>query len=44
MLRGDPCGDLVLGWALYKAGISLRGFFPLFNTYIVHALLYTERL
>ena len=44
LLRSDPCGDSVLGWALYNAGVSLKGFFPLFNTYAAHTLPYTERL
>ncbi len=44
LLRSDPCGDSVLGWALWHAGVPLSGFFPLFNTYPAHALPFTERL
>ncbi|KAK0625200.1 hypothetical protein B0T17DRAFT_492491 [Bombardia bombarda] len=42
-LRRDCCGDSVLGWALWHAGIPLSGFFPMFNTYPAHAIPYTER-
>ncbi|KAK4141467.1 uncharacterized protein C8A04DRAFT_14077 [Dichotomopilus funicola] len=44
LVRSDPCGDSVLGWALWNAGVPLSGFFPLFNTYPVHSMPYTERL
>ncbi|KAK3290804.1 uncharacterized protein B0H64DRAFT_410683 [Chaetomium fimeti] len=44
VVRSDPCGDSVLGWALWSAGVPLSGFFPLFNTYPAHSLPYTERL
>ncbi|KAK3900210.1 hypothetical protein C8A05DRAFT_17454 [Staphylotrichum tortipilum] len=44
LLRSDPCGDSVLGWALWHAGVPLSGFFPLFNTYPAHALPFTSRL
>jgi hypothetical protein len=44
LVRSDPCGDSILGWALWDAGVPLSGFFPLFNTYPAHALPFTERL
>lgn len=44
MLRRDCCGDSVLGWALWHAGVPLSGFYPLFNTYAVHSLPYSERV
>ncbi|KAK4153770.1 beta-1,3-N-acetylglucosaminyltransferase radical fringe [Chaetomidium leptoderma] len=44
LVRSDPCGDSILGWALWNAGVPLSGFFPLFNTYAAHTLPYTERL
>ncbi|GAB1312543.1 Chondroitin N-acetylgalactosaminyltransferase [Madurella fahalii] len=44
LLRRDPCGDSVLGWALWNADVPLSGFFPLFNTYAAHSIPYTDRL
>jgi len=44
LVRSDPCGDSVLGYALHDAGVPLSGFFPLFNTYAVHSLPFTERV
>ncbi|KAK3995267.1 beta-1,3-N-acetylglucosaminyltransferase radical fringe [Cladorrhinum sp. PSN332] len=44
LLRDDPCGDSVLGWALWNAGVPLSGFFPLFNTYSPHTIPYTDRM
>jgi hypothetical protein len=43
MLRGDCCGDSVLGWMLWEAGVPISGFFPLFNTYPAHRIPFTER-
>lgn len=44
LVRNDPCGDSILGWALWSANVPLSGFFPLFNTYAAHTLPFTERL
>ncbi|KAL2259527.1 hypothetical protein VTK26DRAFT_6774 [Humicola hyalothermophila] len=44
LLKRDPCGDSVLGWALWHAGVKLSGLFPLFNVYAASGLPYTERL
>jgi hypothetical protein len=44
VVRGDPCGDSILGWALWTAGVRLNGFFPLFTPFAVHTVPYTERL
>lgn len=43
MLKGDCCGDSVLGWMLWEAGVPISGFFPLFNTYPAHRIPFTER-
>ena len=43
LVKGDCCGDSVLGWMLWEAKVPLSGFFPLFNTYPVHGIPYTER-
>ena len=43
LIKGDCCGDSVLGWMLWKAGIRISGFFPLFNTYAAHKIPFTER-
>ncbi|KAK3313255.1 hypothetical protein B0H66DRAFT_578362 [Apodospora peruviana] len=43
LIRADCCGDSVLGWALWSAGIPLSGFFPLFNPYPTHGIPYSDR-
>ncbi|KAK4227281.1 beta-1,3-N-acetylglucosaminyltransferase radical fringe [Podospora fimiseda] len=44
LIRDDPCGDSVLGWALWEAGVPLSGMFPMFNTYAAHNIPYTDRM
>ncbi|KAM7203192.1 beta-1,3-N-acetylglucosaminyltransferase radical fringe [Naviculisporaceae sp. PSN 640] len=43
-VQGDCCGDSVLGWALWKAGVKLGGLFPMFNVYPAHGVVYTEHM
>ncbi|KAK3689661.1 hypothetical protein B0T22DRAFT_461996 [Podospora appendiculata] len=43
LVRNDCCGDSMLGWILWKAGIPLSGFFPMFNTYPTHSIPFTAR-
>ncbi|KAH8895900.1 glycosyltransferase family 31 protein [Thozetella sp. PMI_491] len=43
LLRGDCCGDSVLGWALWNVSVPLSGFFPMFNVYPLHGIPFTER-
>ena len=38
LLRVDPCGDSVLGWALHVAGVPLSGYWPLFNPHPLHGV------
>ena len=38
LLRVDPCGDSILGWALHGVRISLSGFWPMFNSHPLHAI------
>ncbi|OJJ36383.1 hypothetical protein ASPWEDRAFT_37949 [Aspergillus wentii DTO 134E9] len=38
MVRGDCCGDSVLGWALYQAGVKLTGLWPMFNPHALHGI------
>ncbi|RYP20706.1 hypothetical protein DL765_002656 [Monosporascus sp. GIB2] len=38
LLRNDPCGDSVLGWALHTVGIDLSGYWPLFNPHPLHSI------
>jgi hypothetical protein len=38
----DCCGDSVLGWALYFAGIPVSGFWPMFNPHPAHGLAFSE--
>lgn len=44
VIRSECCGDTVLGWALWKEGVTLTGLFPMFNDYPVHGVPYTERM
>ncbi|RJE27579.1 Fringe [Aspergillus sclerotialis] len=41
-VKGDCCGDSVLGWALYEAGIPLSGLWPLFNPHPFHSIPFAE--
>lgn len=36
VIRSECCGDTVLGWALWKEGVTLTGLFPMFNDYPVY--------
>lgn len=38
----DCCGDSVLGWALYFAGIPVSGFWPLFNPHPAHGVAFAD--
>ncbi|ROT39626.1 hypothetical protein SODALDRAFT_331731 [Sodiomyces alkalinus F11] len=42
LLDIDCCGDSVLGWALWTAGVPLVGFWPLFNPDPLHAVGFDE--
>ena len=42
LLRVDPCGDSVLGWALHNVGVHLSGYFPLFNPHPLHGVPFDE--
>ena len=41
-VKGDCCGDSVLGWALYQAGIPLSGLWPSFNPHPFHSIPFAE--
>ncbi|KAM0632282.1 hypothetical protein ACHAPW_004836 [Verticillium nonalfalfae] len=43
LLEHDCCGDSVLGWALYKAGVTLSGLWPLFNPHSLHAVPFSDK-
>jgi hypothetical protein len=43
LLRTDPCGDSVLGWALVHAGVQLSGFWPLFNPHPLHNIPFSSK-
>ncbi|KAE8153139.1 hypothetical protein BDV25DRAFT_127473 [Aspergillus avenaceus] len=38
LVKGDCCGDSVLGWALYQKGIKLSGLWPMFNPHPLHGI------
>lgn len=41
-LRGDCCGDSVLGWELWQMDIPLQGYWPLFNPHPMHSVPYSD--
>jgi len=43
LLTHDCCGDSVLGFALWNAGIALQGYFPMFNAHSLHGIPYSDR-
>ncbi|KAK1148815.1 hypothetical protein N8T08_008700 [Aspergillus melleus] len=38
VVKGDCCGDSVLGWALYDHGVKLSGMWPMFNPHPLHGI------
>ncbi|KAE8168551.1 hypothetical protein BDV40DRAFT_251074 [Aspergillus tamarii] len=38
IVKGDCCGDSVLGWALYQKGVKLSGLWPMFNPHPLHSI------
>lgn len=43
MVKGDCCGDSVLGWMLWEAGVGVSGLFPMFSPWAGEGTPYTER-
>ncbi|KAI0010909.1 hypothetical protein F4779DRAFT_575954 [Xylariaceae sp. FL0662B] len=43
LMKNDPCGDSILGWALHKVGIKLSGFWPLFNPHALHTIPFPQQ-
>ncbi|KAI5458590.1 hypothetical protein BGZ63DRAFT_362431 [Mariannaea sp. PMI_226] len=43
LLREDCCGDSVLGWALWNVGISLQGYWPMFNPHPLQGIPFSEK-
>lgn len=41
-VKSDCCGDSVLGWALYNAGIKLSGLWPMFNPHPFHSIPFAD--
>ncbi|KAJ5561428.1 hypothetical protein N7535_004105 [Penicillium sp. DV-2018c] len=37
-VKGDCCGDSVLGFALYEKGVVLSGMWPMFNPHPLHSI------
>lgn len=42
LLRRDCCGDSVLGWILWNAGVAVEGYWPLFNPHAMHNVPYSD--
>jgi hypothetical protein len=42
LIRGDCCGDSVLGWALYQKGVELSGLWPMFNAHALHGIPFND--
>lgn len=43
MVKGDCCGDSVLGWMLFEAGVGVSGLFPMFSPWAGEGTPYTQR-
>lgn len=43
LLRGECCGDSVVGWTLWNASIALQGYWPMFNPHPLHGIPYSDR-
>lgn len=43
MVKGDCCGDSVLGWMLREAGVGVSGLFPMFSPWAGEGTPYTQR-
>ncbi|KAF2090374.1 glycosyltransferase family 31 protein [Saccharata proteae CBS 121410] len=41
-VKGDCCGDSVLGWALWEKGVRLSGHWPMFNPHSVEGVPYSD--
>lgn len=45
LLNDDECcGDSVLGWVLWEAGVQLQGIWPMFTPYSANEIPYIERV
>ncbi|KAF2497956.1 hypothetical protein BU16DRAFT_525536 [Lophium mytilinum] len=42
-LRGECCGDSMLGWALWEHGVPLSGLFPMFNPHPLRGIPFSEK-
>lgn len=42
-VRGDCCGDSVLGWALWQSDVHLSGLWPMFNPHSLQGVPFSDR-
>jgi len=38
LVKGECCGDSLLGWTLYQKGVKLSGMWPMFNPHPLHSI------
>ncbi|KAG9251038.1 uncharacterized protein F5Z01DRAFT_628351 [Emericellopsis atlantica] len=41
-LRGECCGDSIMGWSLWDIGIPLHGYWPHFNPHPAHGIPFSD--
>lgn len=42
LVKEDCCGDSVVGWTLWDAGVALQGYWPMFNPHTLHGVPFSE--
>ncbi|KAF7558852.1 hypothetical protein G7046_g5313 [Stylonectria norvegica] len=41
-LKGECCGDSLMGWAMWNVSVPLSGYWPLFNPHPLHRIPYSD--
>lgn len=42
LLRGECCGDSVMGWTLWNVSVPVQGYWPMFNPHPMHGVPYSD--
>ncbi|KAG5914811.1 hypothetical protein E4U53_004591, partial [Claviceps sorghi] len=42
VVAGECCGDSVVGWALWNAGVQVQGYWPMFNPHPLHGIPFSD--
>ncbi|PNP60269.1 hypothetical protein THARTR1_00293 [Trichoderma harzianum] len=41
-VKGECCGDSVVGWSLWNSGVALQGYWPMFNPHSLHGIPFSD--